>query len=962
MTPQGPRANRDPSSKRVGVWLVLAVVVAAAVLLAADSPQAAAREPHPSCRWTFLGPRAVVRGEGYDGSRVPVTGRVTALAVDAVDSERVYLGSALAGVWRSLDGGATWQPVGTGVGSPAVGALAADPLRPGRVYAGTGEANLAFRQWVVSGDRPLLGDRGAGLLKSDDGGETWELRGVEEFTGAAFAELAVSPHHPEHLLAATTRGLFRSRDEGRSWQRLEEGLPEEPPEGMATSVAFHPGDPRVAYAAFWARGVFRTTDLDSDRPHWRALEEGFPRSSLSRIGLATSAASPDELYVYAADADSRLSGLFRSADRGSSFSRLEAAPDLLSGQGFFNLLIAAHPRSPRVLFLGGAGDRRLHASSLYRASQIGTEWRFAPIGRSLHVDFHALAFDPKNEATLYVANDGGVWRSDNGGGDWRALNVGLPIVQFNRIDQHPRSGAFLVGGTQDNGTLFYLGDGVWDHGDDGDGGFVAIDPERPEVVYNEFSLYKIARSERAGRYGTFKPVFPELKGIRSVFYAPFVLCQQRSEVIALGLDRLYLSEDRGQSWTAVSIDLSRGWTNRLESNALSALLFPTAERIFAGTSDGKVWRLDRVLGRWVPFLLHTPPGAERGAYVTDLALDPLDPRRLFVTFFGGPEASLVELLQEENGTVRERALVGRSGKRLPPGGGLAIEVDPGHPSVLYWSGEEGLMRSLDRGESWSPFASGLPSTPVADLDLHPSLPLLRAATHGWGVWEIDLSGEPCPPVEAYLRDSEWDQGRSGASSWSPAPEDGAAPDSPDIAVVPAAKSPGTPVDAVRFFSELESASPIAGEDSQIFVHVASRGPSSTDEVSLLVYLASGPTPPRVELGAATPGAAWGLLGRRQLRGLGPLTPQVASFPWPVDRVAQGRFHLLAVVEEGGRPWPAELGLSGDMAGGAAAGAGRSAEELARAYRQMALETVTVRPAGPPPTAAGLCPSCRLAAE
>lgn len=145
--------------------------------------------------------------------------------------------------------------------SLAVGALAVDPTRRGVLYAGTGEANVALRRQMVLSARPTSGDRGAGILKSVDGGESWRLLGRAQFSGAAFAALAVNPHRPQTLLAATTAGLFRSEDQAETWSRLREGLPLENAESMATSVAFHPRRASVAYAAFWGRGVFRSTDF-----------------------------------------------------------------------------------------------------------------------------------------------------------------------------------------------------------------------------------------------------------------------------------------------------------------------------------------------------------------------------------------------------------------------------------------------------------------------------------------------------------------------------------------------------------------------------------------------------------------------------------------------------------------------------------------------------------------------------
>ncbi|HEX6861520.1 MAG TPA: hypothetical protein VF414_01830, partial [Thermoanaerobaculia bacterium] len=789
--------------------LVFAVALAAAAGAGAPVPEASAPEasaPGP-CSWVPLGPFAVPRGEGYDGTRVPVSGRVSALALDPGDPSVVYLGSALGGVWRSPDAGASWLPVSDGEASLAIGALAVDPVQAGIVYAGTGEANLAFRLQFVQDDRPLSGHRGRGVLKSADGGRSWRLLGEQALRGLAFAEMSVSPHQPSLLLAATTGGLFRSLDRGESWSRLERDLPAAAPQAMATSVAFHPGDPDVAYAAFWGKGVYRSDDVRSPAPAWKQLFGGLPLSNLSRTGLAVSPAGPDTLYALAATADSDLRGFYVSEDRGESWDQVAGAPDLLQGQGFFNLLLAAHPVQKGVVYLGGSGRRQEHPSSLYRGSRVNGRWRFTPLGPELHIDLHALVFDPRDPDVLFVGTDGGVWRTRDGGRTWEARNAGLATLQFTRIDQHPASGAFLIGGTQDNGTLLFRGGPVWDQGDNGDGGFVAVDPARPEVVYNEFTLHKIARSEQAGAYGSFVPIHPEVRGGRSVFLAPFALDPDSPGVLALGLERVHRSADSGRTWEALTIDLSRGWTSRQKVNAISALLYARRDLMYAGTSDGKVWRLAESEGVWRADDLTARPDAPPGErYVTDLALAPGNQDLLYVAFDGeaGPGLWL-----HRGGGWR--------GLTLPEAQVFAVEVEPREPAVIYAGTAQGLYRSRDAGATWSAFDEGLPRTSVFDLQRHRTLPLLRAATHGRGVWERDVSGRPCPAVELYLRDDPLDQGR-GTEGPEPPPDSPGM--SPDIKVVPLSQAPGK-VGFVEFWEAAEA--PLRpGEPHRILVQVGNR--------------------------------------------------------------------------------------------------------------------------------------------
>jgi len=948
--PTPPRAVLRTARGRQGrphpaAGLVFSTLLAFALvfLLAGAALAQLPAGPHPSCGWTLLGPLAVLDGEGYDGSRVPVSGRVTAIALDPVAKRTVYVGTALGGVWRSDDAGGSWRPISDGAASPAIGALAADPRRPGRLYAGTGEANLALRERVIRRDRRLSGQAGAGFLHSEDGGETWELTGEDFFAGEAFAQIAIAPFDPDLLLAATTAGLFRSRDAGRSWEPLFGGLPREDPEKMATSVVFHPRRGEVAYAAFWSGGIYRGEAVAGSHPRWVRVGSGLPAEDLGRIGLAASAARPDDLYALISDRAGHQKGLYLSPDGGSHWAVIEGAPDLLGGQGFFNLLLAAHPTEERVVFLGGAGRSTRHPSSFYRGAEIGGRWRFQPLGGHLHVDFHALAFPPEQPDLFYVGNDGGVWRTVNGGGHWVNLNRGLPTLQFNRIDQHPRSGAFLIGGTQDNGTLIYRGHPVWEHVHDGDGGFVAIDPHDPSVIYSEFGLYRISRSTEGGRRGSFEPIVPEIKGVVSVLFAPFALDPGRPETLVVALDRIFLSSDGGERWQRISLDLSRGWASRFETNAVSALAFPRSDLLYAGTSDGKLWRLDRKPSHWQTRELDLP-GRALG-YLSDLAVDPREPNRLYAAHLGAEGPALWAISAPASGPVRwEPAWDGPgespAGPTALPAAIFSLEIDRDDPKILYAGTDRGVFRSADRGESWSPFDRGLPPTSVFDLQHHLTQPLLRAATHGRGVWEIDLSGEPCPKTELYLRSSPSDQGRRWPSGRWPIPEElpGASrpadspgvTDSPDIKVIAADPRLKEEI-SVFAYPELVTARPIAGGEYRIVVHLANRGPEAAT-ARVRVYLARGLRPPEVEGGPGAPGGAWTLLGERQIEGVAMTAPKLATFPWHPGAEAPSGTHLLISVDTetaGAFPPFEELQRPARP------------EELALRHRGLALESLRV---------------------
>ena len=860
------------------------------------------REEAAVCRWVPLGPAWVPRGEGYDGTRVPVSGRVTGIALDAAAPGTVYLGTALGGVWKSEDAGERWTPLTDDAPSLAIGALLAHPRHRGLVLAGTGEANLAFRHEYIRGDRPMAGDRGIGVLRTTDGGRSWQAVGQEWFDGASFAQFAARAQD-DLVLAATTRGPFRSTDLGRTWSPLVISVPSIA-EVAATSVAFHPDDVDVAYVALWGRGVFRSTNIRAPAPVWEQLTGGLPLSNLSRIGLAVTPAVPDALYALIADANSNMRGLFASHDRGLEWITVPATPDVLGGQGFFNLMVAADPVRRGVIFVGGAGDRRTHLSSLFRSDPSPAGWGFVPLGGEMHIDFHAIAFDPARPERVYVGNDGGIWRSDDGGDSWRSLNRGLNTLQFFGIDQHPITTALVVGGTQDNGTLVYRGGPAWSHADDGDGGKVGFDPDEPLTVYNTFFRYLIARSLTGPVYGGFSPIYPLDRNVRSVFLAPFALSPDQPRRIALGLHRVYLGMADGSRWRPISPDLTHG-SDRFHSNAVSALAFTRAGVIYAGTSDGRVWRLDRLGAEWESVELTAAADADSltGRYITDVVPLPGQKEGLLVALDADSVPALWHVSYEkgDSGAAGEVAWMplGRQGSTaLPTGPVFSVEPDPKVPGTIYAATSTGVHRSTDGGASWAPFDLGLPRTPVFDVQLHARARLLRAATHGRGVWEREVSGAHCHPVELYVRDHPFDQGRDGQMTV--AVPDGEQWDSPDVKVVPATGQ----MDSIGYaeFEELRHEKVRAGARHRIHVQVANRGWQPSAELMVRVYVASGPIPPQLPRAPPSAPGEWRLVGEVQLKGISHSNPAVGTVEWDVPHGGEGAQTLLITLASAEGPF------------------------------------------------------------
>jgi photosystem II stability/assembly factor-like uncharacterized protein len=683
-----------------------------------------------NCQWREVGPRSIDNGEGYDGLPVSVSGRVTAIAI-APKSKQLYVGSALGGIWKSSDGGKHWLPLTDQAPSLAVGAIAINPNLESEIYVGTGEGNLAQRNSFVRHDRLLAGDRGKGILKSTDAGRTWNLVGEQEFGDSAFFFLRFDPVDARTIYAGTNRGLFRSRDAGMSWTSIQITTSSDSP--VVTSFAIDPVSSRYALVGVFGAGVVRCLDIRKDTPSCRFIRGGLPLSNISRIEVAVSNNPPFVSYAYIADASGNLRGFYHSDDGDEHWVRVGDAPDLCQGQGFYSIVLAVDPTQANVVFIGGAGDRRTHKSSLFKARYIGGQWLFAPVGANVHIDLHALVFDSSSQYSLYVGSDGGIWRADDGGMKWTSLNQGLGTFQIIRIDQDPRREDVVIVGTQDNGTLKFS-KGKWQHVDNGDGGYVGISPSNTNVVYDEYMLYKIGRSDDRGDVGTFVPAYPNVRFPRSTFLAPFLVDPADENHVFLGLEKMFVSNDGGKNWNAATLDLTKGGIDWLETHAISTMTSISKRQLVIGTSDGRVWLVSNVGKTWQADEFTFIDQNSVVGYVASITA--IISRGIALVASDGSGSSPLWICRVSSLQCRSLSL-----REFGVNAVFSLETVGGEGILAATN--IGVLRSLDLGETWINWSQGLPNTPVFHLQRHPLGKLVRAGSFGRGLWERSIVGR-CP--------------------------------------------------------------------------------------------------------------------------------------------------------------------------------------------------------------------------
>jgi hypothetical protein len=700
----------------------------------------AAPPPFNQSLWKPFGP-APIQNVGFNNVGSGIfnnTGRINSIAVHPTNPNRIYIGAAAGGVWRSDDGGTTWNALTDTQCGLAIGmaSIAIDPVNPNIVYAGTGEPYGNLDAYL-----------GCGVLRSTDGGTTWTQLGGQDLNQLGINKLVIDPTTAgstttTKIFVATTAGLAVSPDSGATWIGLIQG--------SATDVVIDPSNTNNVYAAMDGRvgndgGVWKST-TGGGSGSFNKIMTGLPTVNVGRIALAIAPSSPSTLYasIHNAATD-HLLGVFQTINGGTRWNQVTAtgascSPLPTIGQCWYDMYLAVDPTNANTVYFGGV--------SLYKSIDGAATFNISSAG-IIHVDQHAFAFQPGNASIIFAGNDGGIYKSTNGGvvGSWTSLNSNdqdvlntkLAITQFYpgfAVD--PLNVARALGGTQDNGVVLYEGGGGllgWPAVPPfGDGGYGAIDFNAPETAYNAGNLGPFRTDDLSNLQNA--TWTQKTNGItladRKRFIPPLVMSPTNSQTLYFGTYRLYKTTNRGDNWNTPSPDLTLGPCGVGNDNACSITAIAEAKSnsqvVYAGTSDAQVQVTVNGGTNWTPRTTGLP-----NRVVTDIAIDPTNANNAFVTFSGFQAG---HVFKTTNGGMMWNDIT----NNLPDIPVNAIVLDPTAPAMEILIGTDlGVFRSHDGGMTWTPFNAGLPNTPVLDLVFNSSTGLLVAATHGRGAFTATIS-------------------------------------------------------------------------------------------------------------------------------------------------------------------------------------------------------------------------------
>jgi hypothetical protein len=398
-----------------------------------------------------------------------------------------------------------------------------------------------------------------------------------------------------------------------------------------------------------------------------------------------------------------------------------------TGQAWYDWYVAAAPDRDTQVYCG--------AIESYRGDLAGGVWTWrnlsnkGAVGDSIHPDQHAIAFEPGRPDTIYIGNDGGLYRSGDRGITWASCNNGLVISEFEYLAQDFGSSRWVIGGTQDNGTQRWTGSSTWTHVADGDGGDCAVNRTTPTTAFHTFFGMSPERSTTGAGFGSWTWLPPPVPaGEESLFYPPFEASANGGDTVAMGGDALYISRNNATTWVRIAFPAA---------GRSSALAIPNTNTVYVGTTDGRLFRTTWTGAAWTALTALATPRA--GAFISDILVDSRDANRIWATSTttGGGR-----VFRSDNGGG---AWVDRTAG-LPNLPINAIEMDVQNRNRLWVAADLGVYQSLDAGGSWADYSSGLPNAFVGDLVFHPHARVLRAGTRNRGVWEIPVDGWMTSPV------------------------------------------------------------------------------------------------------------------------------------------------------------------------------------------------------------------------
>ena len=695
-----------------------------------------------------------------------MSGRISDIAIHPERQSTWYVAVGSGGVWKTENRGTTWTPIFDNEDSYSIGSLAIDPNNPNVIWVGTGE-NVSGRH----------AGYGSGLFRSRDGGQNWEKMGLED--SERIGMIRIDPRDSNTVFVAAQgplwsgggdRGLFKTTDGGETWDKvLGDGLGNTDIDDQYTGVSevhMDPRNPDVMYAVSWQRirsvavlldggpgtGIHKSVDGGET---WRELTKGLPDEVLGKTGLAVSPINPDVIYA-TIELANRTGGFWRSADGGETWEKKNDYLSSGTGPHYYQEIFASPHKFDRVYQM----DVHLHVT------EDGGDNFERLEHETKHVDHHAMAFDPNDPEYLLVGNDGGVYESYDLGETWRYA-ANLPITQYYKVAVDYDLPFYNVyGGTQDNNSQGGPSRTMSAHGitnEDwfvtlfGDGHQSAVDPNNPDIIYAMWQQGNMVRYDRrTGEQVYIRPQAAEGEPPdRYNWDAPVLISPHDSKTVFFASQRVWRSDDYGDSWTAISGDLTRDerrvdaplmgrtWSYDAPWDLYAMSEFNTIvnisqspldeDLIYAGTDDGLIQVTENGGQTWRR--IDKLPGVPDRFFVNDIKADLHDPDTVYVVVDDHKNGDFAPyILKSEDRGRRWKSI----SSDLPERHILwRVAQDHVKPGLMFVGSEFGVFFTVNGGDSWTKLKGGVPNIPFRDLAIQTRENDLVGATFGRSFYVLD---------------------------------------------------------------------------------------------------------------------------------------------------------------------------------------------------------------------------------
>jgi photosystem II stability/assembly factor-like uncharacterized protein len=665
------------------------------------------------------------------------TGRTLTMAFNPQNPNTIYAGSASGGLWRSYEEGEglSWQKVETGLPTLGVSTIAFAPADSMTMYIGTGEVYNINRTGDDGAYRSTRGSYGFGILKSTDGGETWTKSLDWTYNNQEGVWMIdVSQSNPNIITAATTDGIYRSMDAGDNWSQIFNIE-------MATDLAVDPDNPNRIIAAFGnlgseQRGIYRSLDGGST---W-TQSEGIPLVFQGKIQIDMFKQNANILYASVGNGfwfDDGATWLCKSEDFGATWSTLNIT-DYSRWQGWFAHDIAIHPTNsdivtPIGIDIWNSTDGGLTVEQRTSGGvTLGTPQAGIPDGGSnySHSDHHFVIYHPTDPNIIYFANDGGIFKSEDGGFSYASMNGGMQTTQFyHGFVVSPLDENVALGGLQDNSTAIFRGDGNWSRAIGGDGSWAAVDPDDAAIMYGSSQNLNARKSVNSGSNWSTLPIPDNFDD--PLFIAPYAVAPSNGNVLYAAGENIYKSENAGN----VFDELYNGFAEGTDP-IFTIEIAPSDENVaYFGTSpEGSQATVISTIDGGLTFQTNATTLPLR--IVNDFSVDANDPSIVYAVLSGfGSD----HVFKSTDFGINWESIDGN----LPDVPTNCIQVDPNDSDHLYVGNDIAVYFSEDGGTTWDVIETGVPSAMIAmDFAISPRDHKLWIATHGNGTYRTDLLSTP----------------------------------------------------------------------------------------------------------------------------------------------------------------------------------------------------------------------------